>query len=153
MVLAITDDDQGVGLFVGFFKGFDGELNGSSEVRDAGTAVCTIGVGSAEGGMIPDLRTLDGKFRDIKGDTVYSKLNSSALEQLANAGAGSYVAASSGADHTIRRALASLERTQESGRVIDIPNETYQWFLCPAIVLLILSVLTAPTSSRLNSRR
>ena len=112
-----------------------------SEIRDAGTAVCTIGVGSAEGGMIPDLRTLDGKFRDIKGDTVYSKLNSSALEQLANAGAGSYVAASSGADHTIRRALASLERTQESGRVIDIPNETYQWFLCPAIVLLILSVL------------
>jgi Ca-activated chloride channel family protein len=112
-----------------------------SEIRDAGTAVCTIGVGSAEGGMIPDLRNLDGKFRDIKGNTVYSKLNSSALEQLANAGAGSYVAASSGADHTIRRALASLERTQESGRVIDIPNETYQWFLCPAIVLLILSVL------------
>ena len=91
--------------------------------------------------MIPDLRNLDGKFRDIKGDTVYSKLNSGALEQLANAGAGSYVAASSGADHTIRRALASLERTQESGRIIDIPNETYQWFLCPAIVLLILSVL------------
>ncbi len=112
-----------------------------SEIRDAGTAVCTIGVGSAEGGMIPDLRNLDGKFRDIKGNTVHSKLNSSALEQLANAGAGSYVAASSGADHTIRRALASLERTQESGRVIDIPNETYQWFLCPAIVLLILSVL------------
>ena len=112
-----------------------------SEIRDAGTAVCTIGVGSAEGGMIPDLRNLDGKFRDIKGDTVYSKLNSGALEQLANAGAGSYVAASSGADHTIRRALASLERTQESGRIIDIPNETYQWFLCPAIVLLILSVL------------
>ena len=112
-----------------------------SEIRDAGTAVCTIGVGSAEGGMIPDLRNLDGKFRDIKGNTVYSKLNSSALEQLANAGAGSYVAASSGADHTIRRALASLERTLESGRVIDIPNETYQWFLCPAIVLLILSVL------------
>ena len=112
-----------------------------SEIRDAGTAVCTIGVGSAEGGMIPDLRNLDGKFRDIKGDTVYSKLNSGALKQLANAGAGSYVAASSGADHTIRRALASLERTQESGRIIDIPNETYQWFLCPAIVLLILSVL------------
>jgi Ca-activated chloride channel family protein len=112
-----------------------------SEIRDAGIAVCTIGVGSSEGGVIPDLRTLDGKFRDINGNTVFSQLNSSALEQLASAGAGSYVAANSGADLTISRALASLDRNEEEGSVVRIPNETYQWFLFPAIVLLVLSVL------------
>lgn len=112
-----------------------------SEIRDAGIAVCTIGVGSTDGGIVPDRRTRDGKFRDLRGNTVFSKLNPSALQQLANAGGGSYVAASSGADQTIRQALASLEKTHESGRVIEIPNETYQWYLCPAIILLILSGL------------
>ena len=112
-----------------------------SEIRDAGIAVCTIGVGSTDGGIIPDRRTRDGKFRDLRGNTVFSKLNPSALQQLANAGGGSYVPASSGADQTIRQALASLEKTHESGRVIEIPNETYQWYLCPAIILLILSGL------------
>lgn len=112
-----------------------------SEIRDAGIAVCTIGVGTSDGGIIPDLRMLDGKFRDTKGNTVFSKLNSSALEQLASAGAGSYVPASSGADMTISRALASLERNEEEGSIVSIPNETYQWLLCPAIVLLILSIL------------
>ncbi len=112
-----------------------------SEIRDAGIAVCTIGVGSTDGGIIPDRLTRDGKFRDIKGNTVFSKLNPNALEQLANAGGGSYVPASSGADQTIRQALASLQKTHESGRVIEIPNETYQWYLCPAIILLLLSGL------------
>ncbi|MDG1358313.1 MAG: VWA domain-containing protein [Akkermansiaceae bacterium] len=112
-----------------------------SEIRDAEISVCTIGVGSSEGGVIPDLRTLDGKFRDTRGNTVYSQLNSAALEQLASAGAGSYVAASAGADVTISRALASLDRNEQEGSVVSIPNETYQWFLCPAIALLILSVL------------
>lgn len=112
-----------------------------SNILDASISVCTIGVGSADGGMIPDRRTLDGKYRDINGDTVYSKLNPDALQQLANAGGGSYVPASSGADNTIRQALSSLESTEEEGRVIDIPNDIYQWFLCPAIILLILSVM------------
>ena len=112
-----------------------------SEIRDAGIAVCTIGVGTSDGGIIPDLRMLDGKFRDTNGNTVFSQLNSGALEQLASAGAGSYVPASSGADMTINQALASLTRNEEEGSIVSIPNETYQWLLCPAIALLILSIL------------
>ena len=112
-----------------------------SRIRNAAISVCTIGVGTADGGVIPDLRNLDGKFRDINGNTVYSRLNPGALQQIASAGGGSYVLASSGADNTIRQALSSLESTEEAGRVIDIPNDLYQWFLCPAMILLMLSVL------------
>lgn len=112
-----------------------------SEIRDAGIAVCSIGVGQPGGGMIPDPRNADGKFRDIHGNPVHSRLNPEALEQLARAGGGTYLAASSGADNAIRQALAYLQSDQQSGRVTSIPLESYHWFLLPAIVLFILSLV------------
>ena len=112
-----------------------------SEIRDAGIAVCTIGIGNTDGGVIPDFRNSDGKYRDASGRTVYSKLNPDSLEQLAQAGRGSYLPASSGADNAIRQALAFLKSDQQSGRDIIIAEEIYHWFLFPAIVLLALSLV------------
>lgn len=112
-----------------------------SDIREAGITVCTLGVGTSEGGMIPDSRTIDDKFRDINGNTVHSRLNSDALKQLSGAGRGIYVTASGGADLAIRKALAFVQGQQQTGRKITIPNEIYPRFLLPAIVLLILSVI------------
>ncbi|MCP5535202.1 MAG: VWA domain-containing protein [Akkermansiaceae bacterium] len=112
-----------------------------SEIREAGIAVCTIGIGKEAGGIIPDPRQPDGKYRDIKGHTVHSRLNPGALDQLARAGRGTYVPASTGADSAIRSALSFLESDQQAGRKISIPRESYQWFLLPAIILLVISML------------
>ena len=124
-----------------------------NEIREAGIAVCTIGVGKKEGGVIPDPRRNDGKYHDANGYTVHSKLNSEALDQLARAGRGSYVPASSGADSAIRSALSFLESDQQEGRKISIPTESFQWFLFPAIILLALSLLVKSNmfTSKLHS--
>ncbi|MBT8036137.1 MAG: VWA domain-containing protein [Verrucomicrobiae bacterium] len=113
----------------------------ASEILEAGIATCAIGVGSSTGGIIPDPRRNDGKYRDIRGNTVHSRMIPDALKQLASAGHGAYVPASSGADHAIRSALSFLKSDQQEGRKIHIPNERFQWFLLPAIVLLALSLL------------
>ena len=65
MVLAITDDDQGVGFFVRFFKGFDGELNGSSEVGSTGGD--DVGVQLADGLMNRGM--VDGQWCHGNGST------------------------------------------------------------------------------------
>ncbi len=111
----------------------------ASQIREAGIAVCTIGVGSTEGGMIPDPSKTDDKFRDNQGHTVHSRMIPDALDQLARAGRGTFVPASSGADTAIRSALSYLKSNQQQGRKISVPVEKYQWWLFPAIILLALS--------------
>lgn len=113
----------------------------AEEIRDSRTIVCAIGVGSKTGSIIPDSNYRDGKFRDNQGQTVLSKMNPEALYTLALAGRGEFTEASSGSTIAIRSALASLERDTQEGRQTIVPNEYYQWFLAPAILLLALSIV------------
>ena len=126
-------------------------------IRDAEIKVCTIGVGSTEGGIIPDYRTRDGKFRDYRGKTVHSKLIPEALEKIASIGNGSYLAGSSGADRVIKRALSSINAEEGDNIESSVPNERYEWFLIPAIFLLLLSMvlrahLFKPSLSKLTQQ-
>jgi len=113
----------------------------ASDIRDSSIFVCTIGVGSRSGGIIPDLRQRDGKYRDVNGQTVHSQMIPDALDAMARAGRGTFLPASSGADAAIKSALSSLESDQQEGREIHVPNEKFQWFLFPALLLLALSLL------------
>lgn len=113
----------------------------AANIRESRTVVCAIGVGSTAGGIIPDADYRDGKFRDNQGRTVHSKMHPEALDTLARAGRGSFTPASSGSTAAIRSALESLERDQQASRETTVPNELFQWFLLPAVVLLALSLV------------
>lgn len=113
----------------------------ANAIRQSRATVCAIGVGSSNGGIIPDPNQSDGKFRDRQGQTVLSRLTPQALDVLARAGAGNYQPASAGASTNVRNTLASLERYQQAGKTRTIPDEQYQWFLLPAVILLGLSVV------------
>lgn len=116
--------------------------NVATRIRDGKFAVSTIGVGSTAGGMIPDPRYPDGKYRDVQGNTVHSRMIPDALVALAKAGGGTYTQASSTAAAAVRDSFAFLESNQQEGRRISLPNEKYQWFLVPAVLCLIASMLT-----------
>ncbi|MDC0087935.1 VWA domain-containing protein [Akkermansiaceae bacterium] len=116
------------------------DLAGNS-IREAGIRVCAISVGTTEGGLIPDPRMRDGYFRDHQGNTVTSRMVPDALQQISNTGKGTYLPASKGADRLIRSALASLESEQQEGEEASVPNERYYWFLIPAVILILLSIL------------
>jgi len=113
----------------------------ASDIRESDTTVCSISVGSEAGGIIPDRQQPDGKFRDSRNQTVLSRMIPDALDTLARAGHGTYIQASAGASTTVRSTLQSIKTSQQAGRKHSIPNEKYQWFLLPAILLLTLSAL------------
>ena len=113
----------------------------ADNIRKSGTTVCAISVGSEAGGIIPDAEQPDGKFRDRSNQTVLSRMIPSALDTLARAGRGNYLPASAGATATVQSTLKSIKSSQQTGRKRTIPNEQFQWFLLPAILLLALSMV------------
>jgi Ca-activated chloride channel family protein len=113
----------------------------AEQISDGKCAISTVGVGSKEGDMIPDALSPDGKFRDIRGNAVYSCMIPDALMQLASAGGGIFTEANSNAPSAIRDSLAFLESNEQESLQISLPNEKYPWFLIPAILCLISSII------------
>lgn len=108
-------------------------------VRERGVRVLSLGIGTAEGAMVPDGR--GGLVKDERGAVVLSRLNHSTLEELARQTGGAYRDASSWVD------LADLLRqTVEAGRQGEFSEtrrarrvERFQWALAPALLLLLWS--------------
>ncbi len=111
-----------------------------SDLKKKDIRIITLGVGTAAGAMIPDG---SGAFvKDERGAVVLSKLDDSALRELARDTNGDYRDASSWLD------LAGvLQATVEAGRKGEFLEkntvrlvERYQWALTPALVFLLLSL-------------
>lgn len=117
----------------------------AEEARAAGIEVITIGFGTAEGEFVPDDSSPDGRFRDREGKEVISRLEPAPLERVATITGGRFAIATSGADipGMVEAAIADLDRVRMEGRERTIVAEHYQWFLLPAILLLIGSVVAA----------
>ncbi len=108
-------------------------------VKQRGIRVITLGVGTEAGSVIP---AKDGGFvKDERGAVVMSKLNPTTLKQLASASGGAYAEASGWLDLP-----ALLQQTVERGRqgaLLERKSirlgERFQWFLAPALLLLLWS--------------
>ena len=117
----------------------------AEKANSAGVEVITIGFGTTEGDFVPDSSMADGRFRDRSGSEVISRLEPRPLERLATLTGGRFAIASSGADISamVETAVADLDRVQMEGRERTVVIDYYQWFLLPAILLLIGSVVAA----------
>ena len=108
-------------------------------LQKKGIKVIGLGVGTAEGSMIPD--GAGGFLKDDTGAVVKSHLESETLKQLASATGGSYTDASRWVD------IAGLVHTTvdegRKGRFTERNSvrlaERFQWALCPALVCLFIS--------------
>jgi Ca-activated chloride channel family protein len=110
------------------------------ELRQKNIRVIGLGVGTPEGAIIPD--GAGGYVKDERGAVVFSKLNSSTLQELARATNGVYTDASTWVDLG-----ALLKRTVETGRRGEFKErrqarqiERFQWALAPALLCLLLSL-------------
>lgn len=138
----------------------DGEDHGPSitaAAEDASTddiPVIAIAVGTDDGGLIPDNRQTDGKFRDRNNKPVLSRMNPKSLRHLAKATNGRFAILSSqqNVSPLILNTLNSLESSEMESRIKRIPNERYQWFLAPAFFLLLSSALIHMRFSKANWR-
>ena len=111
---------------------------------ELGVRVFTVGIGSAEGSLIP-LRSDEGGtdfVRDTAGKPVQSKLDEKRLKEIAEAGGGFYVPLSAEAARDIfENGILKLDEAETGILSARQPIERYQWPLGVAVGLLVLWLL------------
>ena len=117
----------------------------AKEVAQAGLKIYTVGVGTANGGLIPlPAESGDGFVKDDSGQYVKSHLDETTLQAIAKATGGIYAplgAQGQGLDTIYQTALAPLAKHDLASREQRVYIERYQWFLPPALLLLLASLV------------
>lgn len=123
----------------------EGLKKAAAEARDAGVFIFAVGIGTAQGEMVPDTSQPEGIFRDRNGRQVISRLEERKLRQLATDTDGRYLASAAGVDipAMVREAVAGLDEYEIRSATRSIPLEFYQWLLFPGIILWIAAVVAA----------
>lgn len=121
----------------------EGELSDASfDAKQAGVFVVSIGIGTRNGDFVPDSNENDGRFRDRRGNPVLSRLNATPLRNLADSTQGLYLeGASAGFGRKIDTIIERLDAFEDEGKVQLTPIARFSWFMIPAMILLILSLL------------
>ncbi len=120
-----------------------GIAKAGQKAADAGIPILSIGIAKVEGGLIPDERDPSGYFIDQNRQRVVSRLDEQALRSLSRASRGIYIPQENtkNASQLILSTLAGIERVSQDSRIESVPNDRFQWFLFPSILLLGASMI------------
>jgi len=112
----------------------------ANELRERTIQVIALGVGTDEGGLVPDKS--GGLMKDTSGAVVLSRLDGSTLQELAQITHGTYRNAAGWID--LNELITETVEKGRAGRFLEERAvrriERFQWFLLPAIVLALLSL-------------
>jgi Ca-activated chloride channel homolog len=123
---------------------------------DAGVRIFTIGVGTAQGSLIP-VTSDSGEtsfVKDSAGQVVKSKLDDKRLSEVAEATGGFYLHLENGPrtmQHVQSEGLAKMQAAEMDVRLSRRPIERYEWPLGGALIALALSILI-PERKRVRER-
>jgi Ca-activated chloride channel family protein len=113
--------------------------------KQDGLKIYTIGVGTAQGELIPLPPDAGGGFvEDEKGGLVKSHLDESGLKAIASATGGGYVnleGQGENFDAFLQTVFASVSRHDLIYRQHKIYNQRYQWPLAASLVMLLASLV------------
>lgn len=116
----------------------------AARARELGIRIFTVGIGSAEGSLIP-IRTPEGRqdfVRDAAGKPVQSRLDSARLSEIAEASGGFYSALGvDTAREIVQNGIEPIERSETGSLASRQPIEAYRYPLGAAIVLLVVWML------------
>ncbi|MEI6210202.1 MAG: VWA domain-containing protein [bacterium] len=130
-------------------------LTAAQEARKRGVPIFTVGIGDTAGATIPD-ETGTGN-QSYRGEVVHSRLTEETLSAIAQESGGRYVPL--GTAGTVQTTLGSIFRQhlrqitarEQQERMARRRIERYQWFLIPALSLLLAAALLS--RGRLSARR
>ncbi len=128
--------------------GEDHEENAISEAensKEKGFVIYTIAMGTPEGGPIPINKGTYGEsyLKDEDGNTVISKLNPNALQDIAQAGGGIFVS-SHNAEPDLEQFINQIDKMDKQvyeAKKYSQYESKYQYFLILAFVLLFLELI------------
>jgi Ca-activated chloride channel family protein len=109
----------------------------------------SIGVGTADGGLIP--AEGGGYVKDNQGRVIKSTINETLLEQIARETGGFYVRSAPGdfgLDTIYKRGISNLQRDEQETRLAKVYDEHFGYFAGAALLLLLLEALIATKGSK-----
>jgi len=110
--------------------------------NDDGIRIFTIGLGDElRGARVPGRK--QGTYLVHQGEPVWTKLNREVLVKVAEEAGGAYVPAGTkqvDMSQVYHRYIASVDRGEFTTARISRYEARYQWFLAPAMILLVLEV-------------
>lgn len=122
----------------------EGAVEKADKAFDDGIVVFAIGAGTLGGGPIPAGGFDASQYkRDEQGEIVRTRLNEDLLRKIALAGGGKAfnISQSDAAISALRREVDSLQKRELEIRSFAEFESWYQWFLLPALLLLLLEFL------------
>jgi Ca-activated chloride channel family protein len=149
--LAITsfDDDTHSRAIIVITDGENHEddaIEAAENAASKGIRVYTIGMGLSKGAPIPvydryNRRT--GYKKNRQGSTVITKLNESALQQIATAGKGIYVRANNTQTglRKIFNDISKLEKTKFDSKIFSDYESRFQYFIALSLVFLLIELM------------
>ncbi|MES2475648.1 MAG: VWA domain-containing protein [Verrucomicrobiota bacterium] len=114
-----------------------------SQAESSGVYIVSIGVGTEDGGFVPNKNYPDGQMRDRDGNAVISRLQPDVMRKLADETKGRFTIAGSGTDipSMANSVVKDLDAFEMDGRERRISIEFYQWLVLPAILFIIASII------------
>jgi Ca-activated chloride channel family protein len=128
-------------------------VESARNAAEAGIKIFAIGMGSPDGTPIPMYdesgRQLGFKT-DRNGQVVVSRLDETTLQQVASAGNGIYVRASTGQDGMgkVLDEINALEKQEIETRTFSEYESRFQYFLALALILLVIELIIPDRKSR-----
>jgi Ca-activated chloride channel homolog len=130
-------------------------LSAAKTAAEAGVHIFTIGIGTAQGSLIPIAAEGGGTafVKDANGQVVKSKLDEKRLREIAQIGGGLYLHLENGPrtmQQLYTEGLSKLNAAEMDVRLSRWPIERFEWSLSLALLALTLSILI-PERKRLRA--
>jgi len=130
----------------------DDALKAAELASEKGITIHTIGMGSPQGAPIP-LQKINGQTnfqKDGEGNTVISKLDQTALQEIANLGGGVFIRANNtqtGLNKLFER-INKMEKKEMEERIYTDFEHRYQYLLAIALFFILLDVFIPERKSK-----
>jgi len=118
-------------------------VSAAEEGAKEGLTIYTVGVGTTTGELIP-LGSGGGFIKDASGSFITSKLDQTALTQIAEKSGGLYAPlgnAGEGLETIYQQKLALIPKEELAERRHKVPLERFEWPLGAALILLFLEFI------------
>ena len=122
----------------------DGNLDSMiAEAERSGVYIIAVGVGTEDGGFVPNPDFPNGQMVDRSGHTIISRLQTDVMRKLAEGTKGRFTIAGSGLDipEMVKSVVRGMDAFEMEGRERRVSIEFYQWLMFPAILFLAASIV------------
>jgi Ca-activated chloride channel homolog len=134
----------------------DDAIAAAKEAGKDGIVVHTVGMGSPLGAPIPVYQNnvQVGFRKDNEGNTVVTKLDQAALQQIADAGGGKFTLGTSQKNelNVLFKDISSMEKKEFGSKVVTEYEDRFQYFLVPALILALLEFFISERKNQILAK-